>query len=127
PKGAPKNVKLKDDQAEAAYDLPHELCDAPKGETNLRLHVMAPDSECPPTGPATWCRDFSVSVRNTGSGTFDGKIKVSARLPRALNMVRAMKYPWTCGVSNNIIDCKTSEKVKLPKDGLTPVIEKLSV
>jgi hypothetical protein len=123
PTGAPRNVKKSDDDDTASYDLPAELCDSPKGKTNLTLYMApfeaaAAPPACPLLAPgATWCRGFRVTVANTGPDTFNGPIEVLDAPPPGLKVGLAPKAQWTCDADTR--RCRTNGNVMLPKGGLT--------
>jgi hypothetical protein len=117
PSPSDKNTNPADDKASATAVIPPVLCNL-LGKTNLRLGVgLDFQAPCPLVGNATWCKRFPVLIKNTGPGTFEGKIKVLDIAPPGLNVGFAPKANWTCNAATR--RCRTIGKIELPKNDST--------
>ena len=116
PGGTAKNTNPADDQDDAVAMIPEEACKGPETKSNLKILKRGPQV-CPRTSEGFKC-DWTIVVRNTGPGPFNGQIVLNETLPGEPSNA-SWNAPWNCvggGGGGGGAIC-THPNVALPMNG----------
>jgi len=93
PGGTAKNTDPTDDEDDAVSTIPVDVCQRPEPELNLQISKRS-SGTCPREGGGFRC-DWTIDVRNTGPGDFNGNIILNETLPGE-PVDASWNAPWNC-------------------------------